>query len=38
MQKTMAKVSAAFNWPGMKQDVQKFVKECDVCQKMKYST
>ena len=38
LQKTMAKVSATFTWPRMKQAVQKFVKECDVCQKMKYST
>ena len=38
IQKTMAKVSAAFICSGMKQDVQQYVKACEVCQKMKNST
>lgn len=33
IQKTMAKVSTAFTWVGMKQAIQKFVKECEICLK-----
>ena len=35
IQKTTAKVCAAFTWPGVKKDVKKFVQECMVCQQMK---
>ena len=37
IQKTTARVSASFTWNGLKKDVQKFVKECAICQKMKPS-
>ena len=38
MQKTMARVCVAFSWDGVKRDVKKFVQECDICQRVKYST
>ena len=38
MQKTMARVCVAFSWDGVKRDVRKFVQECDICQRVKYST
>lgn len=37
IQKPTAHVCAAFTWTSLKKDVKKFVKECEVCQKMKYS-
>ena len=37
IQKIMAKVCATFSWSGLKKDVQQFVQECDVCQRVKYS-
>ena len=33
IQKTVAKVAAAFIWSRMKRDVEHFVKACEVCQK-----
>ena len=38
IQKTIARVCSNFTWDGLKKDVQQFVKECPVCQKVKYST
>ena len=35
IQKTTARVCAAFTWPGIKKVVQRFVQECSVCQQMK---
>ena len=35
IQNTRAKVYTAFTWPGVKQDVKKFIQECVVCQQMK---
>ena len=35
IQKTTARVCAAFTWPRIKKVVQRFVQECPVCQQMK---
>ena len=36
--KTLAKVSASYWWEGLSKDVEKFVKSCDTCQRIKHST
>ena len=36
--KTLHKVQRDFYWPGLRSDVKKHVKECDVCQRLKYET
>jgi hypothetical protein len=33
--KTMQRSRKDFFWPGKKSDVKKFIKECDICQKVK---
>jgi hypothetical protein len=33
--KTIQRARKDFVWPGMKSDVKKFIKECDVCQRVK---
>lgn len=33
--KTMAKVRASYYWPGMTQDIAKYVRECEVCKLIK---
>jgi hypothetical protein len=33
--KTIHKARKDFYWPGMKTDVKKFIRECDVCQRVK---
>ena len=38
IQKTTAKVCAAFTWPGVKKAVKQYVQECAVCQQMKPDT
>ncbi|KZV44098.1 hypothetical protein F511_10769 [Dorcoceras hygrometricum] len=34
--KTFKRIATTFFWPGMKDDVARFVAECDICQKQKY--
>ena len=34
--KTYDKISARYNWPGMKNDVSEYVKSCQECQTRKY--
>lgn len=36
--KTLKKISSNFVWPGLKADVESFVKSCEVCQQTKYVT
>ncbi|CAA7016982.1 unnamed protein product [Microthlaspi erraticum] len=36
--KTMKRIHSTFYWKRMVKDIQKFVKECDICQRHKYST
>jgi hypothetical protein len=36
--KTLKRLSANFFWPNMRQEVQKFIASCVVCQQTKYST
>lgn len=36
--KTFLRLSANFTWPHMKQEVKKFIEECQVCQSIKYPT
>lgn len=36
--KTLQSVTLDFYWEGMRGDIKKFVKECDVCQITKYET
>ena len=36
--KTLARLSASFNWPGMRRDVKDFVLSCPECQQTKYLT
>lgn len=36
--RTYKKISAIFFWEGMKEDVKRFVAECEVCQRAKYET
>ena len=36
--KTLLRISAHFNWPNPKQDVQEFVRTCPICQATKYQT
>ena len=36
--KTLHRVQRDFYWPGMRFDVKKHVRECDVCQRLKYET
>ena len=36
--KTLRRLEASFFWQGMKADVQRFIKECTVCQQNKSST
>lgn len=38
VQKTYQRMAREVYWAGMKGDVAKFVAECDVCQRQKYST
>lgn len=38
MLKTVKRVQNVFYWKKMVKDIQKFVAECDVCQRHKYST
>ena len=38
IQKTISRVCLNFTWDGLKKNVQRFVKECPICQKFKYST
>nr|KYP54676.1 Retrovirus-related Pol polyprotein from transposon 17.6 [Cajanus cajan] len=33
--KTMARIASQFFWPGMRQQVRKFIRECQVCQQAK---
>lgn len=33
--KTMARICSQFFWPGMQQRIQKFVRECQICQQAK---
>ncbi|GJS82365.1 transposon Tf2-1 polyprotein [Tanacetum coccineum] len=35
MQRTLARISATFYWPKMKETVQSFVSQCQVCQQIK---
>ena len=36
--KTLHRVKRDFYWPGLREDVKKYVKECDTCQRLKYET
>ena len=36
--KTLHRVQRDFYWPGMRSNVKKHVRECDVCQRLKYET
>jgi hypothetical protein len=36
--RTLARVSAQFFWPNMKQDVKEFVQKCLICQQAKHDT
>ena len=36
--KTLHRVQKDFYWPGLRSDVKKHVRECDVCQRLKYET
>jgi hypothetical protein len=33
--KTNHRARKAFFWPGMKSDVKRFIRECDICQRVK---
>ncbi|KAJ0744829.1 putative nucleotidyltransferase, Ribonuclease H [Helianthus annuus] len=37
-QKTMGRVKQSFFWPGLRESIKKFVKECAVCQRCKTET
>ena len=34
--KTLHRVKQDFYWPGMKKDLKQYIKECDVCQRVKH--
>ena len=34
--KTLHRVKQDFYWPGMKKDLMQYIKECDVCQRVKH--
>ena len=34
--KTLYRVKLDFYWPGMKKDLMQYIKECDVCQRVKH--
>jgi hypothetical protein len=34
-QKTYSRLKKEFYWPGMRQEVRRFVKECEACQRNK---
>ena len=36
--KTLHRVQKDFYWPGLRFDVKKHVRECDICQRLKYET
>nr|XP_023885311.1 uncharacterized protein LOC111997457 [Quercus suber] len=36
--KTLHRVKRDFHWPGLRTDVRKLVRECDICQRLKYET
>ena len=36
--KTLHRVQKDFYWPGLRSDVKKHVRECDICQRLKYET
>ncbi|KAL4555815.1 hypothetical protein LXL04_038443 [Taraxacum kok-saghyz] len=38
IQATIRRLANSFSWPGLKQDVTKFVQECATCQAIKYPT
>ncbi|KAL4583040.1 hypothetical protein LXL04_007604 [Taraxacum kok-saghyz] len=38
VQATIRRLATTFSWPGLKQDVTKFVQQCATCQAIKYPT
>ena len=34
--KTLHRVKQDFYWPGMKKDLKQYIKECEVCQRVKH--
>lgn len=36
--KTFKRVAGFFFWEGMRSDIKRYVEECEICQRFKYST